>query len=151
MRVCLVTQSCLILCKSMNCSPPTVALLCLWDYPDKSTVASCHFLLQIFLTQRWSLHLPWLQHLQVGSLPLSHLGNPAFMIPLSRGHIKSCFMEQFIQTGSVSHCQSFAEWDINFLLTTELHVCGPRAYLKCFMPVSSEHQVRDVQRGQKVK
>ena len=60
-------------------------------------------------------------------------------------------MEQFIQTGSVSNCQSFAEWNISFLLTTELHVCGHRAYLKCFMPVSSEHQVRDVQRGQKVK
>ena len=39
-----VAQLCLTLCNSMDCSP--------WNFPDKSTGAGCHFLLQgIFLTQ----------------------------------------------------------------------------------------------------
>ena len=47
------------------------------DYPSKNTGLGCHFLLQgIFLTQRFKLHLLCLLHLQVDSLPPSHLGNP---------------------------------------------------------------------------
>ena len=53
-------------------------LLCPWDYPYKNTGVSCHFLLQeTFLTQGWNLHL---LHLQVDSLPLSHLGSPLSFI-----------------------------------------------------------------------
>ena len=48
-------------------------LICLWDFPGKSTEVSCHFLLQwIFLTQGLDLCLCWL----VDSLPLSHQGSP---------------------------------------------------------------------------
>ena len=48
-------------------------LLCPWDFPDKNAGAGCHFLLQQFFpTQELS---PCLQHGQVDSLPLSHLGS----------------------------------------------------------------------------
>ena len=47
---CLVAKSCLTLCDPVDCSP--TRLLCPWDFPGKSTVAGCHFLLQgIFPTQ----------------------------------------------------------------------------------------------------
>ena len=50
-------------------------LLCLWDYPGKSTGVGCHFLLQgIFLTQglNWDLlHCRWiLYHWGIGEVPL---------------------------------------------------------------------------------
>ena len=49
-----------------------VWLLCPWDFPGKNIGMGCNFLLQgIFLTQGWNLRL---QHWQVDSLPLSHLG-----------------------------------------------------------------------------
>ena len=39
----------------------------------------CYFLLQrIFPTHGLNLHLLWLLHWQVDSLPLSHLGSPKF-------------------------------------------------------------------------
>ena len=48
--------------------------LCPWDFPGKDTGVGCHFLLQgIFLIQALNLCL---LHLQVDSLPLSHLGRP---------------------------------------------------------------------------
>ena len=49
-------------------------LLCPWDFPGKNTGVGCHFLLQgIFPLYGLNPHL---LHWQVGSLPLSHLGNP---------------------------------------------------------------------------
>ena len=71
---CLIAQSCLILCDSMDYSHPgPLELLCPWDFPGKHTGEGCHFLLQwIFLTQGLNLHL---LHWQVDSLPLSHLGS----------------------------------------------------------------------------
>ena len=42
MYVCLVTQSCQILCDSTDCSPPG----CSWNSPGKNTAVGCHFLLQ---------------------------------------------------------------------------------------------------------
>ena len=65
----LITQSC-----------PTVSdpsrLLCPWNSPGKNTRAACHFLLPgIFLTQGSEPSLMSLQHWQVDSLPLSHLGS----------------------------------------------------------------------------
>ena len=51
--------------------------LCPWDFPGKNTGVGCHSLLQgIFLIQGLTLHL---LHWQTDSLPLSHLGSPAFM------------------------------------------------------------------------
>ena len=49
-------------------------LLCLWNFPSKTTGVGFHFLLQgIFLTQGLNLGL---LHWQEDSLPLSHLGSP---------------------------------------------------------------------------
>ena len=49
-RVCLVTQLCLTLCNSMDCSPPGSSVH--GDSPDKNTGVGCHILLQgIFPTQ----------------------------------------------------------------------------------------------------
>ena len=51
----------------MDCSP---RLLCPWNFPDKSTGVSCHFLLQgIFPPQILN---PRLLHWQEDSLLLSH-------------------------------------------------------------------------------
>ena len=48
--LCLVTQSCLTLCDSMDCSPPGAAIH--GDSPGNNTGVSCHALLQgIFPTQ----------------------------------------------------------------------------------------------------
>ena len=56
-------------------------LLCPWDFPGKNTGVSCHFLLQgIFPTQGSNPCFLSLLHWQVGSLPLSHLGNPAIIL-----------------------------------------------------------------------
>ena len=70
MYVYLVAQSCPTLCDPMDysCQAPLSI-----GYPGKQTRASCHFLLQICLTQRLNLcPLHW----QVDSLPLSHLEIP---------------------------------------------------------------------------
>ena len=49
-------------------------LLCLWDFPGKSTGMGCHFLLQgIFLTQGSN---PGLLHCRQTLYPLSHQGSP---------------------------------------------------------------------------
>ena len=53
-------------------------LLCLWDFPGKTTRVSCHFLLQgIFPTQGSNLCL---LHWQAHSLPLSHQGSPLYSL-----------------------------------------------------------------------
>ena len=60
------------LCVPMDCSLPGS-----WDFPDKNTGESCHFLRQgIFLIQGSNQSL---LHWQTDSLPLSHLGCPAKM------------------------------------------------------------------------
>ena len=54
---CLVSQSCLILCDPMDCSPPGSSVHV--DIPGKNTGAGCHAHLQgIFLTQRINPGLP---------------------------------------------------------------------------------------------
>ena len=46
-------------------------------FPGKNTGVSCHFLLQrVFPTQGSNRHLLHLQHWQLDSLPLQHLGSP---------------------------------------------------------------------------
>ena len=58
-------------CSVMSNSLQSTRLLCPWDFPDKDTGASYHFLLQgIFPTQGSNLGL---LHWQANSLPLSHL------------------------------------------------------------------------------
>ena len=67
---CSVAKSYMTLCDPMD--QPT-RLLCPWDFPDKNTGVSCHFLLQgIFLDHGWN---PCLLHWQTDSLPLNHQGS----------------------------------------------------------------------------
>ena len=77
----LVAKSCCpTLCDPMDYSWP--GSLCTWDFPCTNTGVGCHFLLHgIFLTQGSS---PCLLYWQVGSLPLSHWGNPNiyYSVPL---------------------------------------------------------------------
>ena len=59
----LVTQSCQILCDSVDCSPPgslqPARLLCPWSSPEKNTGVGSHSLLQgLFPTQGSNLGLP---------------------------------------------------------------------------------------------
>ena len=54
--LCLITQSCLILCDPMDCDPPGSSVH--GDSPDKNTGVGCHALLQeIFPTQGSNLRL----------------------------------------------------------------------------------------------
>ena len=66
----LVTQSCLILCDPMDCSPPGSSVM---GFCSKNTGVGCHFLLQgIFLAKGSNLCLlNW----QAASLFLCHHGN----------------------------------------------------------------------------
>ena len=65
------------LCSVVSDSLQPQANPCPRDYSGKNTGVDWHFLLQaIFLTQGLNLHLLWLLHWQVDSLPLSHLGSP---------------------------------------------------------------------------
>ena len=73
-NMCAVTQSCLTLCNSMDCSPPRLLVHGIFQARNPG---SSHFLLQgIFPTQGLNLHLLLLLHWQADSLPLSHLGSP---------------------------------------------------------------------------
>ena len=55
-----------------------IRLLCPWDFPDKNTDVSCHFLCQgIIPIQGLNLHL---LHWHADSLPLSHQGSPRIVI-----------------------------------------------------------------------
>ena len=75
MHACSVTQLCLTLLRPH--AVQFTRLPRLQDSPGKNTGVGCHFLLQgTFLTQGLTLHL---LHWQVDSLPLSHLGSPAFL------------------------------------------------------------------------
>ena len=66
-------QSCPTVCNPMDRSSPSSSV---HHSPGKNTGVSCHVLLQgIFLTQGLNLCLLHLLHLQVGSLPLDHLGS----------------------------------------------------------------------------
>ena len=68
---CSGVKSCLTLCDPMDCSLPGASVYGV--FPGKNTGVGCHFLLQgVFPDQRSNLHL---LHLQMYSLPLSHLGS----------------------------------------------------------------------------
>ena len=56
-----------------------------WDFPAKNTAVGYHFILQgIFLTQGLHPHLLCLLHWQADSSSLHHLGNPYYVLILSR-------------------------------------------------------------------
>ena len=55
-----------------------------WDFPDKNTGVSCHFLLQgTFLTQGSNLRLLCLLQWQADSLPLNHQGS-SYLTPINK-------------------------------------------------------------------
>ena len=77
---CLVAQLCPTLCDPRDCSPPGSSVR--GDSPVKNTGVGCHSLLQvIFPTQGSNPGL--LEHRLVDSLPLSHLGIPIALHPLT--------------------------------------------------------------------
>ena len=83
--LCLVTQSCLILCNPMDCSLPGSSVH--GDSPGKNTGVGCHTLLQgIFPTKGSN---PGLPHCRQILYCLSHQGSPRILewvaYPFSRG------------------------------------------------------------------
>ena len=81
----LVTQSCPMLCDTMDCQPPR--LLCSWDSPGKNAGVSSHALLQgDFLIQGLDLGL---QHCRQILYHLSHQGSPHFLY-ISTCHFTVC-------------------------------------------------------------
>ena len=78
--LCLIAQSCPILCDPMDCSPPGSSLH--GDSPGKITGVGCHALLQ-------GIFKPRSPTLQADSLPSNHEGNPRILewvaYPFSRG------------------------------------------------------------------
>ena len=68
-------QSCLVLCDTMDYSPPNCSVHRISQ--AKNTGVGCHFLLQEILTQESNLCL---LHWQADSLPLSHLGSPRWVM-----------------------------------------------------------------------
>ena len=75
MHACSVSQLCLTLSDTMDCSPPSSS--CPWGFPGMNTGVGCRFILQgIFLTQASNPRLLCLLYWPADSLPLSHLGSP---------------------------------------------------------------------------
>ena len=75
MHACSVSQLCLTLSDTMDCSPPSSS--CPWGFPGMNTGVGCRFILQgIFLTQASNPRLLCLLYRPADSLPLSHLGSP---------------------------------------------------------------------------
>ena len=72
---CLVTQSCPVLCNSMDYSPP--GSIAHGDSPGKNTGVGCHALLQgIFPTQGLNPALPYCRRILY---QLSHKGSPRIL------------------------------------------------------------------------
>ena len=87
--VCLVSQSCLILCDPLDYSPPGTSVC--GDSPGKNTGVGCHaLLLGIFPTQGSNpglLHCRWIPY------QLSHNGvSNSFVIPWTIAHQAPLFM-----------------------------------------------------------
>ena len=99
--MCLVTQSCLTLCKPIDSSPPGSSIH--GDTPGKNTEVGCHALLQgIFPTQGLNPGLPHCRHILYH---LSHQESPQVFIELVNFNLFSisgwsidlnyCDVEQF--------------------------------------------------------
>ena len=88
--LCLVSQSCLTLCDTIDCSPPGSSVL--GDSPGKNTGVGCHVLLQgIFTTQGLNSGFP---HCRWTLYHLSHQGSPRILnwiaYPFSSGSSLHC-------------------------------------------------------------
>ena len=96
---CLAAKLCLTIC---NPKEPA-RLLCPCDSPGKNTGVTCHFLLQgIFSTQGLN---PYLLHLQVDSLPLSH----------QESSLKKNNINFFIKYIKICICRILLIWKIQVL------------------------------------
>ena len=74
--LCLVTQSCRILCDPMDCSLPGSSVY--GDSPGKNTGVHCHALLQGIIPTQGSN--PCLPHYKWILYHLSHQGSPPYLI-----------------------------------------------------------------------
>ena len=72
-RVCSITQLCLTLCNSMDCSPPGSSV---HGILRQTHWSGCHFFLQGILTQGSNPFLLHVLHWRADSLPVHHLGSP---------------------------------------------------------------------------
>ena len=92
MHTCSFAELCPTLCNPMDSSPLGSSVHGI--FPGKNTRVSCHFLLQgIFPAQKLN---PCLLHLQVDSLPLSHLGSPRVnAIPVKFQQVGVVYIETF--------------------------------------------------------
>ena len=84
--LCLVTQSCVIFCDPVDCSPPGSSVH--GDSPGKNTGVGCHAFLQEIFTSQGSN--PGLPHYRWILCHLSHQGSPRIpkWVPIpSPGHL----------------------------------------------------------------
>ena len=94
--LCLVAQSCLTLCDSMDCTPPGSSNH--GDSPGKNTGVGCYALLQgIFPTQGSNLGLP---HCRWILYHLSHQGSP--LISCNDQVCEHCLSQSFIVLETVT-------------------------------------------------
>ena len=115
--LCLATQSCSTLCKSIDCSTPGFSFH--GNSPGKNTGVGCHALLQgIFPTQRPNpglLHCRWILY------HLSHQGSPRILeciaYPFSRGSSwptnwtgVSCIAGGFFTSSAVREALAYDTW-----------------------------------------
>ena len=118
-----VTQSCLILCDPVNCSP---RILCPWNSLDKNTGMGCHALLQgLFPTQAWNTGLlhcrQILYHGATGeapsvSPPLPFLESPLLLILTLYGKCgRAGGQWSSGPKGHTLHCQNYLAVLLRFL------------------------------------
>ena len=103
-KVCSCALSCRTLCDPMDCSLPGSSV---HGILQVSTLEQgCHCLLQgIFLTQGLKLHLLYVLHWQVDSLPLNHLGSPTIKgYYLHNKAIKKALKLSSLETSILSIC-----------------------------------------------
>ena len=116
--LCLVSQSCLILCNPMGCSPPGSSVH--GDLPGKNTGLGCHALIQeVFPTQGLNPGLPccrWILY------HLSHQGSPRILewvaYPCSRGSSQPrnwtrVILYQLSYKGSINWSSADTNWSIS--------------------------------------
>ena len=75
--LCLVSQSCLTLCDSMDHSPPGTSVH--RDSLGENTGVGCHALLQGIFPTRDRTHVSYISC--VGRQVLYHLGSPCYLVP----------------------------------------------------------------------
>ena len=135
----LVTKSCPTLCDPVDCSFPGSSVH--WDYPNKNTRVSCHFLLQgIFPNQGLNPHF---LHWQVDSLPLSHQGNHVQPKLSSVQSLSPVWLFATPRTAAHQASLSITNWSLLKLMSIEsvmpsnhLILCHPLLLLPSIFPTT---------------